>query len=337
MDQLCELNTAATSSQRLFSFAEIVKGRDSSVRLTDDNLLFAVDLAMVVTGKNRNDAGQAIRNLKEETFQSGKFTDRYLSPTGGHPTKLIDFPGGIELIMVLPGKVARELRVKFTDIIRRYLSGDHTLITEIQGNAASDSPIARMARASMGSPCPDEISKKRQLEREDALFEMEMAERKQRLLQSMAETQSKMADAQGKTAAVQKTLREEYTSLCPSQVLDERAKLMFKDNLLNLACLPSTTALVEVGVPVSAQEDTRPITISTFAAEEGKRYDTKALQRVGAIMSNMYQKKYGGKASQHEQFTDGAVRAVRSYTRKDQDMLREAFRVFDAQNSMTKS
>ena len=333
MDQPCELDTGVTSSQRLFSFAEIVKGRDSSVRVTEDNLLFAVDLAMVMTGKDRDHAGQALRGLSDETFPSSKFRERKMPGKGNAHTKLVTFEDGAELAMVLPGKVARETRANFAGIIKRYLAGDESLISEIKQNYASDSPIARMARASMASPSLDEISKKRQLEREDALFEMEMAERKQRLLQSMAETQSKMADAQGKTAAVQKTLREEYTSLCPSQVLDERAKLMFKDNLLNLACLPSTTALVEVGFPVSAQEDTRPITISSFAAEEGTRYDTKALQRIGCIMSSMYQKKYGCKASQHEQFTDGAVRVVRSYTRKDQDMLREAFRVFDAQNS----
>lgn len=74
------------------------------------------------------------------------------------------------------------------------------------------------------------------------------------------------------------------------------------------------------------------MTISSFALEEGKRYDTKALQRIGGIMSSLYQKKYGVRASQHEQFTDGAVRFVRSYTRKDQDLLKEAFRLFEAQN-----
>jgi hypothetical protein len=328
MDQVEE---QLTPVQRFFSFAEIVKGRDASVPVTDDGLLHAIPYVSVMTGKNRDDSGKTIRNLSDDLFHSAKFTDRQLSKRGGYPTKLISFENAIELAMVLPGKIAKETRTKFKDIIHRYLAGDHSLISEIRENATSNSPIAQMARASMSGSSLDHIYRKRQLERDDTLFEMEMAERKQRLLQSMAETHAK-------TVAVQKTLREEYTSLCPGQVLDDRAKLMFKDNLLNLACLPSTTAaLVESGVPVSAQEESRPITISSFAAEEGKRYDTKALQRVGAIMSSMYQKKYGGKASQHEQFTDGAVRAVRSYTRKDQDMLRDAFRAFDAQNSMTKS
>jgi hypothetical protein len=43
---------------KMISFAEIVQGRDSSVRVTDDNLLYAVDLAMVGTGHSRDRAGQ---------------------------------------------------------------------------------------------------------------------------------------------------------------------------------------------------------------------------------------------------------------------------------------
>jgi hypothetical protein len=43
---------------KTISFAEIVQGRDASVRMTDDHLLYAVDLAMVGTGKSRNYSGQ---------------------------------------------------------------------------------------------------------------------------------------------------------------------------------------------------------------------------------------------------------------------------------------
>ncbi len=40
------------------SFAEIVKDRDSSVRVTGDRLLYAVDLVMVMHGSDRNYASQ---------------------------------------------------------------------------------------------------------------------------------------------------------------------------------------------------------------------------------------------------------------------------------------
>lgn len=47
-----------SEAKKTISFAEIVHGRDASVRVTEDNLLYAVDLAMVVTGKDRDHAGQ---------------------------------------------------------------------------------------------------------------------------------------------------------------------------------------------------------------------------------------------------------------------------------------
>ena len=309
----------STPSQRMFSFAEIVKGRDATVRVSDDGLLFAVDLAMAMTGLARDQAGLVLRRLSEEIFPSIKLINRKMPGKGNSHTKLVSFQDAIELLMVLPGKVARETRVGFSEIIKRYLAGDHSLLSEILHNAASDSPIAQMARASMDITGPDETSRKRQLEREDSLFEMELAERKQRLLQAMAETQ--------------KTLRDQYSSLCVGQVLDDRARLMFKYNLLNISSsqgMRSAGQLIENGIPGSELEDHRPITISAFAVEQGKRYDTKALQRIGAIMSNLYQQTHGSRAGQHEQFTDGAVRVVRSYTRKDADLLLEAFRVFDA-------
>ncbi len=51
---------------KLLSFAEIVKGRNASVRVTEDSMVVAVDLGMVMSGKNKNDAGKDLRDLKED-------------------------------------------------------------------------------------------------------------------------------------------------------------------------------------------------------------------------------------------------------------------------------
>lgn len=51
---------SAPSGTKTMSFAEIVRGREASVRMTDDYLLYAVDLVMVVTGKDRDYSGQVI-------------------------------------------------------------------------------------------------------------------------------------------------------------------------------------------------------------------------------------------------------------------------------------
>jgi hypothetical protein len=130
---------------KFFSFAEIVDGRDASVRVTDDNMLVAVDLVMVMSGKERDYSGQILRRLPDEVFPSCKLHDRVFQGKGNASVKAVSFQNAIELIMVLPGKIAKETRSKFADIIRRYLGGDKSLITEIEANAASDSPIAGLA------------------------------------------------------------------------------------------------------------------------------------------------------------------------------------------------
>ena len=119
--------------QQLFSFTGTVHGRESSVLMTDDGLLHAVDLVMVVTGKDRDQSGNVLRRLTHEIFPRDKFTDRP-SIRGGHPIKFITFQNAIELIMILPGKTAKNIRKQFADVIVRYLDGDRSMCSEIKAN-----------------------------------------------------------------------------------------------------------------------------------------------------------------------------------------------------------
>ena len=60
----------------VLSFAAIVQGRDSSVRVTDDGLGDVVDVVMVVTGKNCNHSNEALRNLSPSLFDNEKLVIR---------------------------------------------------------------------------------------------------------------------------------------------------------------------------------------------------------------------------------------------------------------------
>ena len=101
-------------SKPVLSFAAIVQGRDSSVRITDDGLGDVVDVVMVVTGKNCNHANETLRNLKPSLFDNENFVIR----NGRRYASLRDI---ITLIMVLPGKMAKELRSQFAEIIENYI------------------------------------------------------------------------------------------------------------------------------------------------------------------------------------------------------------------------
>lgn len=116
-------------TQKYFSFAEVVQGRDASVRVSEDGLLYAVDLVMVMSGKNREDSAKAIRDLPTQLFQPERFSCRQ-PEKGGHPTKLLTFQDALELVMVLPGRVAKQTRTQFANIINRYLAGNHSMISE---------------------------------------------------------------------------------------------------------------------------------------------------------------------------------------------------------------
>ena len=118
------------AAPRTISFSTVVKDRNAQVRVTEDGLLHAVELAVLVTGKNSHDAAKDLRNLSD--FQESKFVIRQMAR--GHPTKLIKFEDAVELVMVLPGKMAKAYRQKFAEVIVRYLDGDLSMCTEIARN-----------------------------------------------------------------------------------------------------------------------------------------------------------------------------------------------------------
>lgn len=299
------------ASSKFICFAEIVKGRDSSVRVTDDGLFDVVDIVTVVAGKDCNQANETLRNLKPSLFDKENFFirngRRYATPR--------DI---IALIMVLPGKIAKEIRSQFAVIIEEYIkkhvvSGDSGALTQ-------------------ATPVPNNVVTKRQLERDDALFEMEMAERRQRLVHltvetnvKAAEAQSKAAEAQSKVLEVQKMLMDTYTSLCPNRVIDDRARLMFKDNFLNIASPASSQLAIENG---NIGNIGKSFTVNDVAVGLKLSFNRGDNQKIGKIAAAAYREKYGQEPSKHEQYVDGAVRLVNSYTERDRGMLEAVVRSY---------
>ena len=129
------------------SFDELKPG--SSVRVLKEQppLIYAVDIAMIVTGKDKNQAGAALRAIPDDHFRSTKFIER-TPPGGGRLTKLVTFEHTLELVMALGGKQATIMKTQFAKILTRYFAGDSTLVQEIQTNSTSTAPINALARDS---------------------------------------------------------------------------------------------------------------------------------------------------------------------------------------------
>ncbi len=110
----------------MLSFAKIVQGRDSSVRVTDDGLMDVVDTVMIVTSKDCNHSNELLRNLKPSLFDNEKLVMR-------NQRRYVTLKDAITLIMVLPGKIVKEIRSQFADIIEDYIKTNMTPVFDESG------------------------------------------------------------------------------------------------------------------------------------------------------------------------------------------------------------
>ena len=288
---------AIMGSIKALSFDEIIPG--NSVRVTSDNMIYAVDLTMVITGKPRDQAGLTLRNLSEESFPSIKFIERPTGGRGNGKTKLVSFNDALELIMVLPGKMAKEMRVKFADIIKRYLAGDASLVKEVQANAASSHPIAQMARESLAADVSPE--------------DKALENRKRKLDMDRIELQ------------IHHERLQLIKSLSPNGVVDDQVRMVFKDSILNAVRNDSGQAL-------SAPDPSmQPLCLSSVATELGLRFSSDNLKAIGKKVKAAYVAAYGAPPGKHEQFVEGAPRMINLYTKRDKPMVEKAMREFQAQ------
>lgn len=233
---------------------------------------------------------------------------------GNGNVKILKFKDAIDLIMVLPGKVAKETRTKFTNIITRYMAGDETLVQEIQANAESTSPIAELARASLDEEKQHKLTHKRKLE------QLELEERIVALEAQKVSTQAKLKEIQAMHVATMAKSTELYTKLCPNQEIDERGRVLLKDCVLN--SITNGLLLTNEGSGAApAPPATKFITISTLASELGYRFDTGILIKIGGEVKRNYESMYREEPPKHEQIVGGAVRHVCTYQERDRAMI----------------
>jgi hypothetical protein len=309
-----------SSACKYLSFKEIVHGRDASVRITDDGLLFVVDLVMVMTGKSRDDSSRVLRDLPEEMFQQVRITCKSFPGKGNGRTKLVTFQDALELIMVMPGKFAKESRVQFAGIIKRYLAGDESLVQEIRANAESDSVISKLARESLDADRVETLAHKRKLD------QLEIEERIVALEMKKAETLYKQAEAVAKQTETESNkidmMARLYTNLCPNQIIDERGRVLLKDCVLN--SLTGGRLLTNGGE--AAAPATKFITISSVAAEMGLHFDAGTLIKIGRDVKGEYKDLYDEEPPKHEQIVGGAVRQVCTYQERDREIVEDVIR-----------
>ena len=304
------------------SFAEIIHGRASSVRVTDDGLIYAVDLVMAVTGKERDYSGQVLRTLSDDIFQSRKFIDRQLSNRGGYKTKLLNLQDAIQLVMVLPGGMAKTIRAQIGDVMTKFFAGDESLVGQIRANAQSDAPIAQMARASLAAERASEpvvdshvLMHKRKLEELD-IENMQL---------------DLTIKRRGAELEYAEKITTNYRALCQDTSMDSRAALILKDYYLNMIILPPVAAPNRLTdgteqQPAPPPVSSRPISLSQVATEMGLKIPTGELISLGGKLRKEYESKHGHPPGKHDQLCSGRMTKVNSYCESDRPLVVEVLR-----------
>lgn len=250
---------------------------------------------------------QVIRDLKEEIFPSSKFVERSLSGKGNGRIKWVTFQDAIELIMVLPGKIAKETRSKFAKIIERYLAGDESLIGEIKANAQSSEPVSQLAR--MASSVRNEMEEEDR-KRKREIEQTELLSKKIANVKGFAETMSMINPHWSNDARLR------------MQTEDWLKNIVFNANFAISHNAPSQNGGVEANTY-------RTITIGEVAGEMGKRLNHSQSIKAGVLAAKKFQEKYGVKPPKQRRWVDNAEREVCVYMEKDKQILVETLQALD--------
>ena len=180
-----------------------------------------------------------------------------------------------------------------------WFAGDHTLIAEIQANAASASPVAQMARASLGIATEDDLARKRR--REDLeLDKLQQDIQEQRRQSMVTHVHSYMETMQMLDANWKK---------------DQRLVVQLKDLLTN----------VTLDRKAIGGSDDEAIYITMVAREMGYPKLCHGQDcMIGKELAKLYREKYGKEPPTCKRLVNGTEMTVKHYIARDRNLMAEA-------------
>ena len=301
------VHRAASNSDilMLIPFDEIVSGATVRLVVIDDTQYLSIrDLIMHLCDTDGDYACQIYRNLSNSVKKEVRgFVSSFKFPGRGQQEQaVITCFGTLKLIMKLPGEAAKQHRTSMVTILQKYFAGDPSLLTEVEANAASDSVISRLARASLAtgasltaSVVDDGLDRKRKRELEDT----QLHDLKVGVVTKFATTMD---------------------LINPSWRDDTRLRLKTEDWLKNAAFNNGVPAITNGGEHLN-----KSISVSQVAQEMGyTNLKHGHLIKLGLAIARKYRDKYDTEAPTHLQWVDGAERKVKSYTERDREMIEEA-------------
>ena len=318
-----------TDKMASIPFDEIVAGAIARLAVIEDVQYLSIrDVLMHVCELNPRRANEKWERLSDEVKNElGAFCAHYVFPGPGKsvPSPVITFKGVLKLIMLVSGQKAALYRSAMVKILQKYYAGDGSLLEEVQANAQSTGPIQQMARASLVADAVPEVSEEIYLPFKRKLAELEVAKRETEVQATkIANRAAELANLSMERDSAREHLtkiKDSYRELCVDTVMDERARLILKDNFLNMAMLQGPGRLLGNG-PIQD----KPISLSLVVGELGMKIPTNELISIGAELKKRYVEKHGKEPSKHEQLCGGRITKVNSYMESDRPMVEEVLR-----------
>lgn len=249
---------------------------------------------------------------------------------GQRETPCMTIRGLQRLIMILGGKVAASFREVVEGTFTRVMAGDQSLIEVINANAASEEPVQQAYRAALEQepvePVLDELCLKRKRERDDILFDMEIAERKLALEQSQLLLEERKAALEERkeakliehTAVAMKTIND----LKSWANVDERTKLQAEDHIKNVLFNKlSAGKQLAITDGDSGTNQTDALNVSILAKELGFKPTDGQLIKIGRDLAKKYRETYKIDPPKHKQFVKGNFVPVNSYMERDRGIM----------------
>ena len=252
-----------------------------------------------------------------------------VSHRGGHATKLLTFQHAIELVMVLPGKLAKETRTKFADVITRYMAGDKSLVGEINANAESTAPINELARGALLGKRKAELEDVEIAERRQALEERRQA-LEERKLAMVPEDENRRLENVALQNKINNDFVKNYMEI--SNMLggmEERDKVQLR--ALISVSVGAQTRMIQSDAPIEPTAKI-PTSIQIVVGHMNyKNLTNTDYQQIGRIAKNKYVEAYGQAPSKHREVgANGKYFDVNDYYDDDAPMIREAAREYMA-------
>lgn len=305
-----------------------------------------LDVVKMVLGCDSSNAQNSLRRLKQDFTELGGACTQLRINGKGKLTPVADAKTLVEIVFLLPGKIARDFRRKSAAKVCRLLGGDSTLISEIEQRRAQleSSEEGRATQAFLLGGVNVESSEVKSLDGMPLGFcFLDDAERKvvakevvelsmQRERQALK--RQRVEDLVGRY----KSIREIGVDLDPRTLIEIRdnVSILTKRDLAiegsptNTLCLtqdPKTPTHM-----LGAQERGHETGIVVVASKMGVRVPAAMSGPIGKLMKVLYKKKYDLPADwddfiKRQTLFHGRPIFENSYFERDEDIVREAIRI----------